>query len=241
MGKRLLLQRRGRGVSQWRAPDWKKIAPARYPQDLINLINNGKTITATVKNLIPESGRNVPLAEIVYNNEIFYIPSVEGLSKGQTIMIGTEASTSVGNIVPLGSIKEGTIISNVERRPGDGGAIARSAGAYAVLLSQTEKGAIIQFPSGKTMELNKNCLATIGVIAGGGKTEKPKLKAGVNYKIMRANKRKWPRVRGKAMYAASHPHGGGSHPTGGRPVKRTAPPGQKVGFYGSKRTGRRKR
>lgn len=240
MGKRLLVQRRGRGVSQWRAPDWRKVAPARYPQDLVNLVSNGKTITATVKDLIPESGRNTPLAKIVYDNEVFYIPSVEGLSKGQTIMIGAEASTSVGNIVPLGSIKEGTIISNVERRPGDGGAIARSAGAYAVLLSQTEKGAIIQFPSGKTMELNKNCLATIGVIAGGGKTEKPKLKAGVNYKIMKANKRKWPRVRGKAMYAASHPHGGGAHPTGGRPVKRTAPPGQKVGFYGSKRTGRRK-
>jgi len=75
-----------------------------------------------VKNLIPESGRSVPLAEIAYENNVFYIPSVEGLSKGQTIVIGWEAPTSVGNIVPLGSIKEGTIISNVERRPGDGGA-----------------------------------------------------------------------------------------------------------------------
>jgi len=109
------------------------------------------------------------------------------------------------------------------------------------LLSQTEKGSIIQFPSGKTIELNKNCLATIGVIAGGGKTEKPKLKAGINYKIMKANKKKWPRVRGKAMYAASHPHGGGSHPTGRTPVKKTAPQVKKLVFMVRKELGRRKR
>lgn len=243
MGKRLLVQRRGRGSSIFRSPKWKKIAPARYPSWLAVEVSKGRIFSGKLAEIVPEAARFAPLARIAISSGIeFYAPCAEGLIQDQEIQIGKDVPLDVGNIKPLGSIPEGTIICNVERTPGDGGKFARAAGAYATVLSQTERGTtIISLPSGKSIELNSKCLATIGVVAGGGKDEKPKLKAGVNYRISKAFRRKYPKVRGKAMYAAAHPHGGGAHPTGGRPVKKTAPPGQKVGFFGSKRTGRKKR
>ncbi len=241
MGVRILVQRRGRGSPTFRSPGWRKIAPARYPGELAALVAKGKTIKGVVAEIVGESARFAPLVRIKAENMEFYLPSVEGLIQGQEIVIGRRAPLKIGNILPLGAIAEGLLISNIERTPGDGGKFARSAGSYATVLAQTDAGTIVHLPSGKSVTLDKRCLATIGVIAGGGKNEKPKLKAGVAYKIARAFGRKYPKVRGKAMYAAAHPHGGGAHPTGGRPVKKTAPPGQKVGFIGSRRTGRRKR
>jgi len=78
----------------------------------------------------------------------------------------------------------------------------------------------------------------VGIVAGGGRIEKPFVKAGNKYHRAKAKAWKYPKVRGKAMSPYAHPHGGGSHQKGGTPVKRNAPPGQKVGFYGSRCTGR---
>ncbi|MCX8175865.1 MAG: 50S ribosomal protein L2, partial [Candidatus Bathyarchaeota archaeon] len=95
----------------------------------------------------------------------------------------------------------------------------------------------------KTAIVNNNALATIGVVAGSGRTDKPFMKAGEKYYLMRSRGIKWPRVRGVAMVAASHPFGGGRHRHVGKPstVSRHAPPGQKVGLIAARRTGRAKR
>ena len=88
--------------------------------------------------------------------------------------------------------------------------------------------------------LHANCRATIGIVAGGGRIEKPFVKAGTKYHLVKVKCWKWPVVRGKAMNACSHPHGGGAHPKGSTPVSRNAPPGAKVGHISPRRTGRRK-
>jgi len=240
MGKKLRQQRAGKGSPTFISPSWRKIAPARYPPWLHEIIASGK-VEGKIIDIIPESGRDAPLCLIsVGNGKEFYSIAPEGISVGDTIEIGENVAIKIGNIAKVGSLPEGTIVCNVERRPGDGGKFGRSAGTYSTISSQTPNGTVILLPSGKFIEVNKNCLATIGIVAAGGKTEKPLLKAGKNYHKYKAKARKWPTVRGKAMYAASHPHGGGAHPKGGRVVKKTSPPGKKVGLYGSRRTGRRK-
>lgn len=241
MGKRLLQQRAGRGSPTFRSPSHIKVAPARYPpQEYLG----GKTIAGYVAELVHDPGRWTPLARIVTIDGLeFYTIAVEGLSKGQEILIGPEAPISLGNILPLRSIPEGTKICNIERRPGDGGKIARRAGSYAVLVSKSQGKAIIQLPSGKVVELIDMCRATIGVPAGAGRLEKPLLKAGASYHKYKATARKWPRVRGVAMNAVSHKFGGGSHQSESHPttVSRNAPPGRKVGHIAARRTGLRKR
>ncbi len=240
MGKRLRQQRAGKGVSAFKSPSWRKIAPARYPNWLHEMIK-GKTLEAKIAKIIPESGRDAPLCLITLENGMsFYSVAPEGIFEGDVIGIGESVRPKVGNIGKVGYMPEGTVICNIERRPQDGGKFCRAAGTYSIIASQTPRGTVITLPSGKSIEIGKECLATIGVVAAGGKIEKPLLKAGKSYHKFKARARKWPTVRGKAMYAATHPHGGGSHPKGGRAVKKTSPPGKKVGLYGSKRTGRRK-
>ncbi|EMD45404.1 60S ribosomal protein L2/L8 [Entamoeba histolytica KU27] len=87
--------------------------------------------------------------------------------------------------------------------------------------------------------LKSNCRAMVGIIAGGGRTEKPILKAGVAYRMYKAKRTTWPRVRGVAMNPVDHPHGGGNHQHVGHPttLKRSSPPGQKAGKVAARRTG----
>jgi large subunit ribosomal protein L2 len=241
MGKRLLQQRAGRGSPTFRSPSHLRVAPARYPP--IEKLGE-KTIVGYVEELVHDPGRWTPLAKIVTVNGIeFYTIAVEGLSKGQEVMIGSEALVSPGNILPLRAIPEGTKICNIERRPGDGGKIARRAGSYAVLISKSPGKALIQLPSGKVMKLMDLCRATIGVPAGAGRLEKPLLKAGAAYHKYKVTARKWPRVRGVAMNPVSHKFGGGSHQSESHPttVSRNAPPGRKVGHIAARRTGLKKR
>jgi len=241
VGKRLLQQRAGRGSPTFRSPSHLRVAPARYPpKEKLG----EKTLVGYVAELVHDPGRWTPLARIVtIDGTEFYTIAVEGISKGQEIMIGPEAPISPGNILPLKSIPEGTKICNIERRPGDGGKIARRAGSYAVLVSKTQGKAMIQLPSGKVVELMDSCRATIGVPAGAGRLEKPLLKAGASYHKYKVTARKWPRVRGVAMNPVSHKFGGGSHQSESHPttVSRNAPPGRKVGHIAARRTGLKKR
>jgi large subunit ribosomal protein L2 len=156
------------------------------------------------------------------------------------VEVGEAASPKTGNVMTLGKIPEGTMIFNVEKRPGDGGKFARSGGTYAVVIGQKpeENKTIVRLPSGRTVEVDSRGRATVGIVAGGGRIEKPLLKAGKKYYRAKAKAWKYPLVRGKAMSPYAHPHGGGSHQKGGTPVPKTASPGQKVGFVGSRCTGR---
>ncbi len=236
MGKRILVQRRGRGGSQFRARKVGKVAPASYPP-----FPPDETHQAIVEDLVHERGRQAPLARLRFDDgTVAYVPAVAGLEKGATVYMGPEAPLVNGNILPLWRIPEGTFISNVERSLGDGGELARAPGAAAVVLTQAQDTVIVKLPSGKTLELDKRARATIGVVAGGGKDEKPFLKAGNKWRLMRAKGRKYPLVRGVAMAAVYHPHGGGRHQHPGHPttVPRNAPPGAKVGNIAARKTGR---
>jgi len=237
MGKRILVQRMGRGTSTFRSPSHLKIAPVRYPQP------TSKTMKGIVTEILHEAGRSAPIALIkLEDGEVFYNIAVEGIRVGQIIEIGSEASPNTGNILPLRNIPEGMYICNIEIRPGDGGKLIRVGGSYGILIGKTTTHAIITLPSGKQKLIPLDSRATIGVVAGGGRLEKPLLKAGNAYYKWKVRARKWPRVRGVAMNAVDHPHGGGSHQSESKPttVSRRAPPGRKVGHIAARRTGRKK-
>jgi len=237
MGKRILAQRKGRGKSpQFRVPSKGKIAPAKYPNFPLNETHKG-----IVEDLVHERGRMAPLARIRFDDgTIAYLPAVEGLKVNDVIYIGPDAPLKPGCILPLKRIPEGTVISNVEKNFGDGGEFARAAGTSAILFAQSEEKVIVRLPSGANVSLNPNARATIGTIAGGGRMEKPFLKAGAKLKYMRAKGKKYPIVRGVAMAAVYHPFGGGRHQHPGKPTStsRHAPPGRKVGHIAPKKTGR---
>ncbi len=238
MGKRILVQRMGRGSPTFRSMPWIHPAPARYPPLM------PVTLRGRVVELVHDPGRWVPLARIILENGVeFYTVAAEGMYVGQVIKIGPDAEPANGNILPVSRIPEGTQIFNIEIRPGDGGKLARAPGSYAIILGRTGNKTIVQLPSGKAKEIPNDARATVGIPAGGGRLEKPLLKAGNAYYKWSAKAHKWPRVRGVAMNAVSHPHGGGSHQSPSFPttVAREAPPGQKVGHIAARQTGRKKR
>ncbi len=239
MGKRLLVQRRGRGGSVFRAPSHKRVGAVKYPSFIP--IENTEVLTGTVVDILHDPGRGAPVAKIKVNNITFLNVAAEGMYVGQTVYLGPSAPISIGNILPLGNIPEGTQIYNIEGSPGDGGKYVRSSGSYATIVTQSGKYVIVQLPSGRQKSFLSNCKATIGVVAGGGRIDKPFVKAGNKYHLVKVKAWKWPVVRGVAMNAVSHPHGGGSHHTPGKPttVARNAPPGQKVGLIAARRTGKR--
>lgn len=221
------------------APSWNRVGKVRYHLTLPE--EKYSSMEFMVKDIVHDQGRGAPVAIVKGNGTTTLMVAPEGIYVGQKLMFGAMAFVDVGNVIPLEKIPEGTMICNIEGMPGDGGRFVRSAGGYATLVSHSGKTALVQFPSGTVRAFDGRCRATVGIVASGGMTEKPVLKAGSNYHKYRARSVKYPRVRGKAMSPYAHPHGGGNHPTGGRPVSRNAPPGQKVGIIASRRTGRRKK
>ena len=140
----------------------------------------------------------------------------------------------------LDQIPEGTQICNVEARPGDGGKIARSGGNSAMVDPRMGDYGRSPLPSGRTKDLPAKCRATIGVLGGPGRTEKPLMKAGAADHRAKARGKLYPTVSGVAMNPVDHPHGGGNHQAvhGPNSVSRHAPPGKKVGNIAPRRTGR---
>ncbi|HDN68099.1 MAG TPA: 50S ribosomal protein L2 [Methanomicrobia archaeon] len=192
----------------------------------------------------------------------------EGVGVGDEMVYGESAAIKTGNTLPLRCIPEGITVCNLEARPNDGGKFARASGNFATLLAheqeteteetgagrgvgaggrtgagRTGAGAgktLVVMPSGKKKWLSSDCFATIGVVAGGGRTEKPFVKAGKKYHKMKARAAKYPTVRGVAMNSVDHPFGGGGHQHVGKSKTpgKGAPPGRKVGSIAAKRTGR---
>ncbi len=241
MGKRIRVQRRGRGSKTFQASTHKRVAPAKYPNPSKEKLEG--IVKGQILQLVHDPGRGSPLAYIeLEDNETYYAVVPEGIYEGQTVELGAEASVKVGNVIPIGRIPEGTSVCNVELSPGDGGRLARSSGSYATVISHTPEGTVLKLPSGKTRYVKDLCLATIGVVSGAGRTEKPFLKAGLKFHMMRAKGHKYPRTRGRAMIAAVHPFGSGRR--GGRrvtTVSRHAPPGKKVGLIAARTAGKRKK
>ncbi|MEM0121578.1 MAG: 50S ribosomal protein L2, partial [Thermoprotei archaeon] len=223
MGKRILVRRAGRGTSVFRSPTWKRVGAARYP-----LLERLKGV---VVELLHDPGRGVPVARVKYENGQFFTVAWEGCWVGQEVELGRDAPPLNGNVLPLSAVPDGAKVFNIELKLGDGGSIARASGAYCTVVSHGEGKVVLTLPSGASKVLDARCRATIGVAAAGGRIEKPFMKAGVKYHLMKAKPTKYPRVRGVAMNIVSHPHGGGNHPSVSRSttVSRRLPPGKKVG------------
>jgi len=234
MGKIIRARRIGKGSPTYRAKSWRRIGEVKLPP-----LREGE---ATVVDILHDPGRSAPVARVRYaDGQERLILAPEGIKVGDRIMASPSAPIKPGNTLPLADIPEGTLIHNVELKPGDGGKLARAGGTHAVLISHDVGKAVVQLPSGELKELDPRCRATIGVVAGGGREEKPFLKAGKKYHLMLAKGKPYPRVKGVAMNVGDHPFGGGRGRHAGRPktVRRGAPPGQKGGLIAARRTGKR--
>ncbi len=237
MGKRIRVQRLGRGSPSFRRPDHRrKVEKLSYPP-----LNKKEKYQIT--DIFHDVGRTYPVVELTsLSGEKYYIPAAEGVMLNDWIEVGEGAALAVGNILPLGELDEGTPVFNIEGSPGDGGKYVRSSGSYAIVQTKVGDKVLVKLPSGKVKVFDAKCRATIGNVAGGGRKEKPFVKAGKKYHWMRAMNRMWPKVRGVAMNVVDHPHGGKEHhPPGPTTVARNTPPGRKVGHIAARRTGRRKR
>jgi large subunit ribosomal protein L2 len=238
MGKNLIQQRRGRGTSRFRAPDFNWKGETRLPRTTTEVVE-GEVI-----DIIHCAGHSAPLLEVKYTNgEKVLIGAPEGIFIGQKLLMGEGIEVKEGNIMTLQNIPEGTPIYNIEAQPGDGGKFVRTSGVSAKIITKMGNSIVVELPSSKRREFMPNCRAIVGTLAGGGRTEKPFLKAGRKHFKMKAKNKFWPIVSGISMNAVTHPFGGkGSH-TKGRPTQspRNAPPGRKVGKIAPRRTGRKKR
>jgi len=235
MGKRLIQQRRGRTQSKFNSPSHRFKGAVKYTQE-------NKKNTGVVEDIVHDPGRTAPLARIRYDNNKQLMIAPEGIKVGDQIeFIENKKELKIGNISNVGLIPEGTPIYNIELAPGDGGKLVRAAGSNASVVSHEKNKTVIQLPSKSFKTLNSECRATIGVAAGGGRKDKPFLKAGKKHYAYRARGKQYPIVRGVAMNAVAHPHGGGGHQHVGKPstVKRGASPGRKVGSIAARRTGRK--
>ncbi len=237
MGKRIISQNRGRGTPTYTAPSHK------YKAELKHIRFQDDVVRAKVIAIEHDPARNAPIALVkLPDGREEYIIATEGMGTGDVVEAGSEVELKPGNITLLKNIPEGTPICNVEAQPGDGGKFARASGTFALVVSHEEDRVLVQMPSGQLKWFDPKCRAMIGVVAGGGRTDKPFVKAGKKYHKMKSKAAKWPRVRGVAMNAVDHPFGGGKHQHVGKPktVSRNAPPGRKVGSIAARRTGVRK-
>ena len=238
MGRRIQGQRRGRGTPTFRAPSH------RYKSDLSHRsteARDGDVIAGTVVDIEHDPARSAPVAAVEFEDgDQRLVLAPEGVGVGDEIQVGVTAAIEPGNTLPLAEIPEGVQVCNVEANPGDGGKFARASGVSAQLMAHDRNVTVVQLPSGDVRRLDPDCRATVGVVAGGGRTEKPFVKAGNKYHKMKSRGTKYPRVRGVAMNAVDHPFGGGGrqHPGQPKSISRNAPPGRKVGDISSRRTGR---
>jgi len=204
-------------------------------------------IKGLVKKITHDPGRGAPCAEVVFHDQYHFKldkqfwPAAEGLHTGQFVYCGSKAQLSIGNIMPLRKMPEGTVISMVEEKATDRGRLARASGCSCMIVGHSDDGkkTRIRLPSGSRKTIPSTCRGIIGITAGGGRMDKPVLKAGNNFHKFRVKRNSWPKVRGVCMNPVEHPHGGGNHHHVGQPTTRArcSPPGAKVGLIAARRTG----
>ena len=236
MGKNIITQRRGKGSTSFRAPSFKFKGEARVPAFQLET-------AGVIVDLIHCPAHSAPLAIVEYETEtVGYMIAPDGIRVGQEISVGSE-TVALGNTLQLKNIPEGTMIYNVESQPGDGGKFVRASGAAARVGPRVPTGITVVFPSKQRKVFNETCRASIGVPAGGGRTEKPLLKAGTAHYKHKARNHLYPVVSGSAMNAVTHPFGNKrtARKSKNVPIPRNAPPGRKVGNVAARRTGQRKK
>jgi large subunit ribosomal protein L8e len=245
MGRRIRVQRKGPG-GIFKAHNKHRKGPAKLRP--VDFAERHGYIKGVVKDIIHDPGRGAPLAIVQFRdpykyktNKVTMIAS-EGMHTGQFIYCGKKAQVQIGNVLPIGELPEGTTICNLEEKTGDRGRLARTSGNYATVIAHNPdtKKSRVRLPSGAKKVVQSSNRAMIGIVAGGGRTDKPILKAGRAYHKYKAKRNCWPTVRGVAMNPVEHPHGGGNHQHIGHPstVKRGTSAGKKVGLIAARRTGR---
>ena len=127
------------------------------------------------------------------------------LAVARTYHLSLAAQLNIGNVLPVGTMPEGTIVCCLEEKPGDRGKLARASGNYATVISHNPetKKTRVKLPSGSKKVISSANRAVVGVVAGGGRIDKPILKAGRAYHKYKAKRNCWPRVRGVAMNVSS--------------------------------------
>ncbi|MDD3479453.1 MAG: 50S ribosomal protein L2 [Paludibacteraceae bacterium] len=184
---------------------------------VIDFRRNKDGVPATVKSIEYDPNRSARIALLYYaDGEKSYILAPNGLQVGQTLLSGAQAAPEVGNTLPLENIPLGTIVHNIELRPGQGAALVRSAGTFAQITSREDKYVIVKLPSGETRKILGTCKATVGSVGNADHALERSGKAGRSRWLGRR-----PRVRGVAMNPVDHPMGGGEgRASGGHPRSR---------------------
>lgn len=234
MGKNLIQQRRGRGTSNFRAPSFNFKGEAKH---------YSREESGVVTDLIHCSGHTAPLMEVRYpDGQKNLTIAPEKVRIGDSLSVGQSNEIADGNVLALKNIPDGTLIHNIELKPGDGGKMVRAGGTFAKIIARSENSVKIKLPSSKEKDFQPECRASIGIVAGAGRLDKPFLKAGTMFRKMRARNHLYPIVSGISMNAVDHPFGGKCSHVKGRPTQspRSAPPGRKVGKIAPRRTGRKK-
>ncbi len=184
----------------------------------IDFKRNKKDVPATVKTIEYDPNRTAFIALLHYaDGEKRYILAPQGLEVGAQIVSGEAVAPEVGNALLLKNMPLGTVVHNIEMHPGQGGALARSAGTYAQLNAKEERYAVLKMPSGELRKVLGTCMATVGIVSNSDHALQSMGKAGRNrWKGIR------PRNRGVAMNPVDHPMGGGEgRSSGGHPRSRT--------------------
>ncbi|MED5287898.1 MAG: 50S ribosomal protein L2 [Pseudomonadota bacterium] len=178
---------------------------------MIDFKRNHFEIPAKVERIEYDPNRSAFIALLLYDDgKKSYILAPQRLAVGDTVVSSPKADIKPGNALPLANIPVGTIIHNVELKPGKGGQIARSAGTYVQLVGRDQSYSILRLNSGEQRMTRSECMATIGAVSN------PDNK---NIKLAKAGRSRWlgrrPSVRGVAMNPIDHPHGGGEGKTSG--------------------------
>jgi large subunit ribosomal protein L2 len=178
---------------------------------IIDFKRDKRDIAAKVSTIEYDPNRSARIALVTYaDGEKRYILQPAGLKVGDTIVAGEQVDILPGNALPLRSIPLGTMVHNVELKPGKGGQLARSAGAAVQLVAKEGDYASVKMPSGEIRSINRECMATVGQV---GNLDHE------NVSLGKAGRRRWlgrrPHVRGVAMNPVDHPLGGGEGKTSG--------------------------
>lgn len=183
---------------------------------LIDFKRNTDNVVAKVATIEYDPNRTANIALVVYTNGIkSYILAPKGLEVGMTVVSGPDADIKVGNALPLANIPVGTLIHNIELKPGKGGQLVRSAGASAQVLGTEGKYTLVRLQSGEVRMILSTCRATVGVV---GNEQQNLINLGKAGRTRHMGIR--PTVRGSVMNPNDHPHGGGE---GRQPVGRKSP------------------
>ena len=236
MGKRIIQQARGHGSMTYQVRKYAYRFRAAY----LPLGTEGK---GKVVKFEDSPAHYAPLAKIDINGKVFYNLANDGMYEGKEIIMGQ--GNSDGDIVMLKDVIPGTKIFNIELNPGDGGKYVRTSGGYALLIEK-DKTCKVALPSGKIVDLDGRCRATLGIISAAGRVDKPFVKAGAKHYLMKSKNKFWPRTSAVKMNVVDHPFGSGrgkniSHGRKGKIAKRNAPAGARVGMLRPSRSGRKKK